>query len=457
MIFWLVLPASAGGDVDPERAAALYQEAFDLLDVELGEQEQDVLYGEREEGVRDETRERIREGLEALSRAASAKTVAWPVEEKADELFALSSFEHLGPARDAVRKAAWYARDVGEGDPDAALDVLKSALAVSRHVNDDGMLIQLLTSIAIEGIAYSAVEDLAGSWEQHHRDRLLEIIRNQVPERSVRAAVAREGEYMLSKMNAALFSIPETASLSELVRISSIAALPEERWLVLEHLGLNKSFRLRPGETRHGIELVAFNPEEDHAVIRSEGEEAMIHLQSRQIEMLNTTGFFQLFGLEADGEVARRLVEETDRGMPGLIESLTGEESDAEVALLWLHEMETAYQVMDALLAQPFGRLPTDVDREAELPFPEGTGPFARQLAQTFVRVRLSDQAMSTYRDMVVTGLRLLDDAEAPVPQDPFSQGGEMPLEISMDADAIEVRSRHDMGRDRSHSFRLER
>lgn len=184
----------------------------------------------------------------------------------------------------------------------------------------------------------------------------------------------------------------------------------------------------------------------------------MVYLQTRKIEPLNVKRFFGIFEIEADGNVADRLIEMNN---PWIVisllgESLTGDETDTEVALLFLEEMETAYDVLVERLSEPFGALATDLDGEAELVLPEGAGAIARQLAPAVTKVRRMEQAAETQRDMVVTALRLMDNPDAPIPVDAFSPEGE-PLLVIHGDEAIEVRSRHKIRDDQPHAFRIEK
>lgn len=455
-LIWPVVKAEV--EIKPDQAAALYLEAFESLKLDLSKQEKEILNGKRNGKMSEETRTHIQEGLKALSRAASAKTVDWPLNYPDDEIFPF--YEYLGPARNAVQMSIWYAKEFGSQNPDEALDIFRDTLSVSRHLSQEGMLIHSLVSIAIDDITLTAVQDLAGQWNRQDRERLIEIIRSHAPDRSVRKTVVREAKHLSSQMRKALFSVPERASLSEVLRISSIVILPEKTWIGLEHLRLGLTFTLEPGQTRHGIELVAFNPQEDFAIIRSkeENEEAIIHLQARKIAPMYPENLFRLLGIETNGNVAEQLMNDAiDNPMAFTFQKfLTGKESDAEIALMLLNEMEAPYKFIDDLLAQPFGNLPTDRNPKAELTLPENAPTLTQVLAPTFLRVRRAEQASQTNREMAIAALHLLDNPQATIPKDPFSSDGE-PLQVTMENDVIEVRSQLQAPGDQPHSFRLKR
>lgn len=244
--------------------------------------------------------------LVALARQPPTRAEDWPILRSPDDPENPAAM--MLPGVSLVRQLTRMAVKTGDTlPPDEAFAIYAAAAQLGRQQRAGGTLIEQLTGVAVEGIAFSAVgrrlsefspaelQSLSAAWAALHpspsiaqtfageRDRFFTPIVNDIlrPGLIALLAEADASDGQLADLDST--EDPDVGFTRHL-RLSGLVDLGDsERRISLEDTRTHTSFTITEGKSTDGITLVSLDFETNQAVIRRGTCEAIIHLESKRI------------------------------------------------------------------------------------------------------------------------------------------------------------------------------
>ncbi len=414
----LVFGMPAWAVPSPDEAVRLYERAFERFASVEGTDLQRIREGAGPD------RAAIEEGMALLKEASKAPEV-----EFSGMNAEMNIPPHLSRARSSVRTALGWAELEIEEDPDSALETLDAVIRTGYHVGGGSELIGYLTGVAIEGIAYQWIGQQAVRLTAEERIRLLEKLDALPPAPTVAGALMveraeRMGPWLDLVHENALEAFEQAEAFGERIRLSAVTSMGGEVSVGIDDVEQGITFWISPGETRHGIELVWVDMKADTALIRKGDESAVIRLEDRKISPLDSRELIEgLRELAGPGRLDGILAE---AGM-----EVTPENALDAFLLVMKESVGRDYDIMIEWASGPW-----KPDDEADAEVRQSLSSLGQITFDSIRRVRGTEAGTAAIREMGRTAVILLDEPEAPIPDDPFREG---PFEIRETEEGFEL------------------
>jgi hypothetical protein len=262
----------------------------------------------------------------------------------------------VGPIRQLARIATRHADEL---PPAEAIDTYAAIAQLGRQQRAGSTLIEQLNGVAIEGTAQSGparrlaefsaddLRRLSDTWQKLHatpdnttavsgeRDLFFKPIVEKIIVPGLRDLLASGATGHESSPT----EEKDSESFQDL-RLSGLVDLGRnERFIILEDTRTGHSFKLRPGASNEGIELISLDFERRLAIIRRAAAEAVIHLESKRIVPAKSAGdrlreFFAGFDI----------LNDEGTGQASLIEALARARTHPDGPEGYARELLAAYQ-----------------------------------------------------------------------------------------------------------------
>jgi len=305
-LVFAVGPQDSDAIEDPALTAAeTYRELFrttEQLEEDLGESYDAILFPELDDQVEptDAQRQRFRSAverqLETLGKLANKPAVDWGMKAEFEEKGPGALIPQVGSIRRLAQSAGWYAKEVWDEDPEAAMNALTDAMAAARHADQKpSTLISHLTRLACDGILLGTLAELSPLMSPQQRSEVLSRIEALPRTGTLGDALETERDYFAGWLEKKLLRElerwekekfgPDGFRFPADLRLAGIARLPNRPIRIsLHNSRLGKTFWLEKGQEVDGIRLKRVDRERARAWIAYDGLSARIDLEKEMIE-----------------------------------------------------------------------------------------------------------------------------------------------------------------------------